>query len=90
MSARRILLVEDDPTIRKGVVDALRFAGYQALEAATFDQAVQSAVRSPCDLLLLEAPIVVNRGTTVGKRGANRFARRFPSNGQVVARSQTS
>ena len=34
MSRRRILVVEDDPAIRRGLIDALGFAGYATQEAA--------------------------------------------------------
>lgn len=54
MPARRVLVVEDDPAIRRGVVDALRFQGYQALEATTFKEALASATRDSFDLLLLD------------------------------------
>ena len=30
----RILIVEDDPAIRRGIVDAVRFAGYEPVETA--------------------------------------------------------
>ena len=33
MPNQRILLIEDDPAIRQGVADALRYSGYQTLEA---------------------------------------------------------
>jgi DNA-binding response OmpR family regulator len=54
MPARRVLVVEDDPAIRRGVVDALRFQGYQALEATTFKEALASATRDSFELLLLD------------------------------------
>lgn len=54
MAARKVLVVEDDPAIRRGVVDALRFAGFEPLQATTFDEAMKCAVRSTCDLLLLD------------------------------------
>lgn len=54
MPARRILVVEDDPAIRRGLVDALRFEGYEPLEAATYPDAVREATRSSYDLLLLD------------------------------------
>lgn len=54
MAARRVLVVEDDPAIRRGVVDALRFSGFVPLEAANFKDAVQSATRDAFDLLLLD------------------------------------
>ncbi len=54
MTARRILVVEDDAAIRRGIVDALRFGGYEPMEAANHDDGVRLAVRSPCDLMLLD------------------------------------
>lgn len=49
-----VLIVEDDPAIRRGVSDALRFAGYFTLEAATGSQGLALARGSDCDLLLLD------------------------------------
>ena len=49
-----ILTVEDDAAIRRGIVDALRFAGYKTLEASRGDQGLQLAIRSDYDLLLLD------------------------------------
>jgi DNA-binding response OmpR family regulator len=54
MTARRILVVEDDAGIRRGVTDALRFAGYEPEEAATHRDGLALAARAPCDLLLLD------------------------------------
>ena len=34
MSSRTILTIEDDAAIRRGIVDALQFAGYRVIEAA--------------------------------------------------------
>jgi DNA-binding response OmpR family regulator len=34
MDTRRILVVEDDSAIRQGIVDALKFTGYEVLQAA--------------------------------------------------------
>jgi DNA-binding response OmpR family regulator len=48
------LAIEDDPAIRRGLVDALRFAGYQVTEAATGKDGLESAVRSDYELLLLD------------------------------------
>jgi DNA-binding response OmpR family regulator len=50
----RILAVEDDAAIRRGIVDALRFAGYEPLEAATGGQALRLATTMQYDLLLLD------------------------------------
>lgn len=54
MSRQRILTIEDDPAIRRGVVDALRFAGYDTLEAADGQQGLEMALRRQFDLLLLD------------------------------------
>lgn len=54
MSAPQVLTIEDDPAIRRGIVDALRFAGYGVLEAATGQAGLEMAVRREYDLLLLD------------------------------------
>jgi two-component system alkaline phosphatase synthesis response regulator PhoP len=54
MTREQILTVEDDPAIRRGIVDALRFAGYQTLEAADGRQGLQMALSRQYDLLLLD------------------------------------
>jgi len=51
---KRILTVEDDAAIRRGIVDALRFAGYEPLEAADGHLGLDMAVRLDYDLLLLD------------------------------------
>lgn len=54
MTKQQILTIEDDPAIRRGIVDALRFAGYQALEAADGRQGMEMALSRHYDLLLLD------------------------------------
>ena len=51
---KRILVVEDDAAIRRGVVYALAFAGYEPLQAAGGDDGLRMAVRGGYDLLLLD------------------------------------
>jgi DNA-binding response OmpR family regulator len=51
---RTILVVEDDAAIREGLCDALRFDGYAVLEAATAPRALELALRSGCELTLLD------------------------------------
>ncbi len=51
---QRILTIEDDPAIRRGIVDALRFAGYEPLEAARGQQGLKMAREREFDLLLLD------------------------------------
>src|SRR5882762_7413989 len=50
----RIVVVEDEPAIRRGVVDALRASGYEAAEAADGASGLQEAVRLGVDLVLLD------------------------------------
>jgi len=49
-----ILTVEDDAPIRRGIADALTYAGYSVLEAGDGDQGCAMAVRRDIDLLLLD------------------------------------
>lgn len=51
---KTILTIEDDAAIRRGIVDALRFVGYQILEAGNGNLGLEIAVRQPYDLLLLD------------------------------------
>jgi DNA-binding response OmpR family regulator len=54
MNARRVLVIEDDPAIREGMVDALTFEGYRPLEAADGKKGLELALTSECDLILLD------------------------------------
>jgi DNA-binding response OmpR family regulator len=51
---QQILTIEDDPAIRRGIVDSLRFAGYAPLEAAHGDLGLRMATERSYDLLLLD------------------------------------
>ena len=54
MTAKRILVVEDDSAIRRGIADALEFAGYETLEAGNGNDGMTQALRATFDLLLLD------------------------------------
>jgi DNA-binding response OmpR family regulator len=54
MDTRRILVVEDDSAIRQGIVDALKFAGYEVLQAANGNDGLAQGLRATIDLLLLD------------------------------------
>jgi DNA-binding response OmpR family regulator len=54
MSNARIIVVEDEPAIRRGVADALRISGYEVVEAADGDQGRDEALRRGVDLVLLD------------------------------------
>jgi DNA-binding response OmpR family regulator len=51
---KTLLVIEDDHAIRRGVCDALRFAGYEVLEAAEGSAGMAQALRAKFDLLLLD------------------------------------
>ncbi len=54
MPAQTILTIEDDAPIRRGIADALIFAGYTVLEAGHGDEGCHMALRRQIDLLLLD------------------------------------
>lgn len=54
MSTRTILTVEDDAAIRRGIVDSLRYVGFQVLQAGHGDVGREMAVQQSYDLLLLD------------------------------------
>jgi DNA-binding response OmpR family regulator len=54
MNRRLILVVEDDAAIRRGIVDALRFDGFNTQEAGTAAEGIDQAIGLDCDLVLLD------------------------------------
>lgn len=54
MSDITILVIEDDPAIRRGLVDVLEYAGYKTLEAADGHAGMDLALKSNYRLLLLD------------------------------------
>ncbi len=68
MAPRRILVVEDDPAIRRGVVDALRFAGHEPFEADTFARAIAQVTERTFDLVLLDLVLPGGSGLDVMAR----------------------
>jgi DNA-binding response OmpR family regulator len=67
MAATRILVVEDDDAIRRGVVDALRFQGYVVSEASHGDKAFAMALDPVYDLLLLDLILPGKQGIEILK-----------------------
>jgi DNA-binding response OmpR family regulator len=61
-SAPRILIVEDDAPIRRGVVDAMSFAGYQPIEAVDGPAALRELRSGLVDLVLLD--VMLPRGVS--------------------------
>lgn len=51
---KRILVIEDDAAIRRGLVDALEFAGYEVLQTANGVDGMAQALRASFELMLLD------------------------------------
>lgn len=60
-----VLVVEDDPAIRMGLVDALGFDGYGVLQADTAPAGRDAALRDHCDCVLLDLMLPGGDGFTV-------------------------
>ena len=66
MDKQRILVVEDDPAIRKGVAHSLRFNGYEVVEAVDEAGGLEAAA-TPFDLLLLDLNLPGGDGLAILK-----------------------
>jgi DNA-binding response OmpR family regulator len=62
---RRIAVVEDEPAIRRGVVDVLRLSGYEVVEAADGAAGLAEASRPDVDLVLLDLMLPKKDGLEV-------------------------
>ena len=65
---RRVLVVEDDPAIRRGVVAALTFAGYDVLEAGDGPRGLSLAEATEVDLVLLDVVLPGTDGLEILRR----------------------
>jgi two-component system alkaline phosphatase synthesis response regulator PhoP len=54
MEKKRVLVVEDDRSIREGIADALAFHGYAAVQAERGDVGLEKALHGGCDLVILD------------------------------------
>jgi len=54
MERPRVLVVEDDRSIREGIADALAFHGYSAVQAERGDVGIEKALHGGCDLVILD------------------------------------
>jgi DNA-binding response OmpR family regulator len=61
----RILTIEDDAAIRRGIVDALTFVGYDVIQAADGNEGCRAAVSREYDLLLLDMVLPGKTGTDI-------------------------
>jgi two-component system OmpR family response regulator len=65
---RRLLVVDDEATVRELLSEALRFAGFEVSSAATGAEAVALAGREPPDLILLDVMLPGMDGFDVVRR----------------------
>jgi len=54
VTAKNVLVIEDDAAIRRGLVDALAFAGFRTFEAGRGPEGLRAALELACDLVLLD------------------------------------
>jgi two-component system OmpR family response regulator len=64
----RLLVVDDEDTVRGLLADALRFAGFEVATAASGDEAVRGAAEDPPDLILLDVMLPGMDGFEVVRR----------------------
>jgi len=67
-SQLRVLIVEDDTAIRRGLVDALSFHGFHVLECGDAQQAVRCALEDAPDLVLLDCMLPNGSGLDALRR----------------------
>lgn len=65
MQRQRILVVEDDAAIRRGIVDALTFEGYHTTDVGTGDEGLQRALCGTFDLVLLDLILPGRQGLEI-------------------------
>jgi len=65
MSDKRVLVIEDDAAVRRGLVDALRFQGYQVSQAGDGRQGLALALQPDHDLLLLDLVLPGTQGLDI-------------------------
>lgn len=63
--SRKILVVEDDAAIRRGIVDALEFAGYEVIQAPDGNEGFRAATHAGYDLLMLDLVLPGRQGMEI-------------------------
>jgi len=74
MDKQCILVVEDDAAIRRGILQSLRFNGYETLEAADDQVGLELALSENFDLLLLDLNLPGGDGLEILKQVRARSA----------------
>jgi DNA-binding response OmpR family regulator len=62
-----LLVIEDDPAVRRGVVDVLQYAGYRTLEAGDGNSGLEMALAANYRLLLLDLVLPGHDGFSILK-----------------------
>lgn len=57
MMRRSVLIVDDDPGVRRFIITNLKKRGYEVAEATTVDQGLEALALNPPDLIVLEPQI---------------------------------
>ena len=65
MGARTVLVVEDDAAIRRGLVDALQFAGYAVIACSDGEQGLATALSAQLDLAILDVMLPKRDGFAI-------------------------
>ena len=86
MPKARIVVVEDEPAIRRGVVDALRLTGYDVTEAADGAAGLKEASAGGIDLVLLDLLLPKRDGMEV----LSELRRSFPTRPVIILTARGS
>ena len=86
MPKARIVVVEDEPAIRRGVVDALRLTGYDVTEAADGAAGLKEASAGGIDLVLLDLLLPKKDGMEV----LAELRRTFPTRPVIILTARGS
>lgn len=67
-NAKKILVVEDDTSLRKAIIEKLTHHGFQALEAQDGEQGLRVTLNSKPDLIILDLLMPIMDGMTMLKK----------------------
>jgi len=75
MTARKVLIVEDDAALRRGLKDNFRAQGYQVRTAEDGEQGLEALLRDPPDLALLDVMLPKVNGYEICRLARSRRLR---------------
>lgn len=65
MRKKKVLVIEDDRAIRRGIVDALEFERFEALQAGNGEKGLSMAIETDCDCVLLDLVLPRTNGLDI-------------------------